>query len=183
MKRKNLIIGIFILLIIPITLISWPLEELKGNFLTSELHYIENHLDFRDRLDVNVSKAPIGWHLDHVLLVINGIYQRMDSSDVNQYKKEFNLSRSLVFTMNKIPRGRGESPKSVRPSDNISKEDILEHLTLAKKKVIQFDSLPENSFFEHPYFGLLNRKQAKKFVKIHTNHHLDIVKDILKKQD
>ena len=88
-----------------------------------------------------------------------------------------------MFTFNSIPRGRGESPSSVRPKENVSEEEISEHLKNAKEILTLLDSLPEKAHFKHPYFGMLNRKDSKEFLKIHTNHHLDIIKDILKEKD
>lgn len=154
---------------------------MRSDFLRQELVAIENYLEYNNHINTEVSEASVAWHLDHILLVINGVYQRMDSSIVAEYESKFNFIRSLVLTTNHIPRGRGESPKAVRPNADVSLDNIKRHLKLAKESIQKIDSLEENSFFKHPYFGKLNRKQAKKFLKIHTNHHLKIVKDILKK--
>ena len=156
-------------------------EEMESDFLNQELVSIESYLEHGDHMNTEVSQASVAWHLDHILLVINGIYERMHSSNVMDYERTFSFSRSLVFTTNQIPRGRAESPKSVWPKENISLDSIRNHIKLAQETISKFSSLEENAFFEHPYFGKLNRKQAKKFLKIHTNHHLKIIKDILKK--
>jgi hypothetical protein len=34
-------------------------------------------------------------------------------------------------------------------------------------------------FFEHPYFGKLKLKETIRFLEIHTQHHLDIIRDII----
>jgi hypothetical protein len=180
MKRRRItVVVVSFLLLIVIGMQNQA--ELGSDFLVKELSTLKSYIEYQDIINPAVSEASVAWHLDHILLVINGIYQRMDSSDVHKYNRTFSFSRTLVFTTNRIPRGRAESPKSVRPKDEINLVDIQEHLKLAEQSIKKIDSLAENAFFEHPYFGKLNRKQARKFLKIHTNHHLNIVKDILRK--
>lgn len=181
MKRKKILITTALIILALFVAVFWPEKELSGNFLTTEISKIEKYIDSHKVEREEVSKASVGWHLDHILLVVNSIYGQLEKSDPELYESKFNFTRKLVFTMNSIPRGRGESPNRVRPKDNISKEEILNHLGMVRKAKDKFDSLPEQSYFAHPYFGMLDRKDAKKFVKIHTNHHLKIVKDILKK--
>lgn len=180
MKRKNLLILIILFVVALFAAIFWPEKELNGNFLASEISKIEAYASSQDVVNEKVSRASVGWHLDHVLLVVNSIYKQLVASDPKLYKSKFNFTKTLVFTINGIPRGRGEAPNRVRPDENIGKKELLEHLKRAQELVGQFDSLPQKSYFAHPYFGMLDRKDAKKFVKIHTNHHLKIVKDILK---
>ena len=154
-------------------------QELNSSFLKKEFKEIEQYLTYANQQNIEVSKVSFAWHLDHILLVIDRIYQQMDTSDVSQYRNRFNFSRTSVFTLNKITRGRAESPKIVRPEENVSLDSIKIHLESAKKRAILFDSLHKKSHFEHPYLGKLNRRQAKKFIKIHTNHHLNIIRDII----
>ncbi|MEO0902674.1 MAG: hypothetical protein AAFY00_11940, partial [Bacteroidota bacterium] len=42
------------------------------------------------------------------------------------------------------------------------------------------EGLSEDAHFEHPNFDVINKGQTKRFLKIHTGHHLKIIKDILK---
>jgi hypothetical protein len=51
---------------------------------------------------------------------------------------------------------------------------------LVTKNLESFNDLEKNSFFIHPLFKQLNKKQTIKFLKLHTNHHFKIIKDILK---
>lgn len=173
---------IFTLLIVLaiILAIFWPEKEVFGNFLSTEIEKVEKYADQSTVLNDQVSKSTVGWHLDHVLLVIGSIYKQLESSDSSKYQRKFNKIRTLVFTLNGIPRGRGKSPDRVYAKEDVSKEEIIDRLKEVKATLTKFDSLPNGVYFDHPYFGMLTRAETKKFVKIHTNHHLKIVKDILK---
>lgn len=151
-------------------------------FLSNQLNEIESLIPQHKLLTPSVSKVSVGWHLDHMLKVINGIYMTLNQSDPTEYKPDFNIRRKLIFTIGIIPRGQGKTPKSVKPPDLILTEDVHYQLDEASKHLLAFDSLNENQFFKHYVFGMLNRKKAKRFVEIHTNHHLKIARDIIKQQ-
>jgi len=153
----------------------------KTPFLSNQLKEIESHINHRDQLNPEVSQVNVAWHLDHMLKVINGIYKALDQSDSELYKTDINVKRSVLFTLGRIPRGRGKSPKSVFPPEKIISEHIYTQLDQSKINLLALDSLDKNKYFKHAVFGTLNNDKAKKFIKIHTNHHLRIVRDILSK--
>ncbi len=128
----------------------------------------------------NVSNSTVGWQIEHALITINLILDALKNSDPNTYKKKFNLNRAIIFTLNKIPRGRAKAPKVVQPTNTITKESIEKQLSIAFQNFIDIKNLDKNCNFQHPYFKLLNVKQTIKFLEIHTNHHLQIVNDIVK---
>ena len=150
----------------------------KSHFLKKELETLEFHIDQGDLLNKNISMASVKWHLQHILLVINKIMKVLEASNPEDYKSNFNLNRSFVFTINKIPRGRGKAPKQVRPDRDISKELILESISAAREQLRGLETLEEKRHFSHTYFGMLNKKQTMKFIKMHTVHHLKIIRDI-----
>ena len=91
------------------------------------------------------------------------------------------MTRKFIFASGKIPRGRAKSPKSTVPPDNISVEDIQKQLSAARQAAGFLESLDKDQFFKHFSFGMLNREKAERFIVLHTNHHLNIIEDILKK--
>ncbi len=177
---KIRITSTLILCLIIIGTVSVASLPSKNNFMTSELNRIEQYLIHRDSLNKEVSKVAVGWHLDHSLKVINGICDSLRASNPETYKRKFNIARAFSFTFGFIPRGRAQSPKSVLPPDTIKTADIVSQLAMARDKLVTLESLDNKSNFKHPVFDQLNKKQARRFIEIHTRHHLKIVQDILK---
>jgi hypothetical protein len=126
------------------------------------------------------SRSSVGWHIEHSLLTIDAIIHTAEKSDPNNYKWKFNFKRTLVFTINKIPRGRAQAPKRVQPQTEIDIETLQAHIISTTKNLKKLDNLKANNYFEHPFFGKLNLKPTIKFLTIHTKHHLDIINDIIK---
>lgn len=147
--------------------------------LQQEVQQFENYIPAHETLNPEVSKATVGWHVYHSLLTVNEVYAALQQSNPGAYKNRFNPRRAMMFTMNKIPRGRAQSPKVVLPPQRFTQNDLLLQLQKARENLSIIDSLPENAFFNHPYVGSLNREQAKKFLWIHTRHHLGIIRDIV----
>ncbi len=139
---------------------------------------LENNISNQDVIDVAISKSNIGWHIEHILLVINSVVASIKDSDSLHYKWSFKMSRLIVFTMNKIPRGRAKSPKVVAPK-TYDEELLKKHVEITKEAINQLPSFDKNKYFNHPFFGNLKLNKSIKFLELHSNHHLKIIKDII----
>jgi len=148
--------------------------------LDEQFSKIESYLVDMEKLNIDVSKAPVKWHLLHVLEVINGVYKEAKNSNPENYKSGSNIQWFYVATFGKIPRGKVTSPEGVNPSYDISEKQMNEALEKAKESVKNWKTLQKNSFYAHHVLLNLNKSKIKRFLKVHTNHHLKIVKDILK---
>jgi len=148
--------------------------------LKNELAEIARLIDQDDKKNSTVSEKGIYWHLDHSLIILINVSKVLKKSDLSDYKSTFNFTRSLIFTLNFIPRGKGKAPKSVYPLDDITKEELLKQFEEAKQQINSIKDLPPKNNFKHPLFGILNLKQTKKFLRLHTDHHLKICRDIVK---
>lgn len=150
--------------------------------LNTLLDQLETKIPFCDTSNPAVSKGNVGWHIEHCLLTLNGVTQFLVQSDPKNYSWSFNWIRIIVFLRKKIPRGRAKAPKIVQPQENLSQEGLLNHISITRNAIKELASVSKNHYFKHPYFGNLKLEQTMNFLEIHTQHHLSIMDDILKKQ-
>tara|TARA_R110002049_G_scaffold68109_11_gene176685 strand:+ start:18962 stop:19432 length:471 start_codon:yes stop_codon:yes gene_type:complete len=148
--------------------------------LEKKLALIENYLAYTDKINLNVSKVNVGWQLDHSLKVVNSVVKAMQDSDPVMYKDNFSFLGKILLKFNYFPRGKAKAPKHVKPPENILQEDIVSQLVIAKANLKVIEGLDKNAHFKHPLFGNVNKKRVLPFLNAHTNHHLKIIKSILK---
>ena len=148
--------------------------------LDSIISKLEFYVPNYEKKNTAVSNSTIGWQIDHSLLVINSVIDQLNASNPKNYKWTFNKYRIMIGITNTIPRGKVRVPKSVKPIDIATIEDLKSKLELAKKNIAEMETLPAKSYFTHPFFGDLKLKTTIWFLKLHTNHHLKIIEDILK---
>jgi hypothetical protein len=148
--------------------------------LNRYLDELEEYIPFIKTHDENVSKVDIGWHLDHSLKVINGVFTTLKESNPEKYRPKFSFSRLVVFTFGRFPRGKAKAPEAVLPGPEVDQKELMARLEEARENFESYDSLHRNNYFRHPYFHHLNKKGAKRLMEVHTKHHLKIIRDILK---
>jgi len=138
--------------------------------------YIPNY----NQSNTAISEAAVGWHIEHCLLVIKQIISTVAQSDPLLFKSKFNIKRFFVFLSKTIPRGKAKAPKVVIPTEEITIDSLEVSLTNTYQAITYLKDCEEHQYFMHPFFGQLNKKQTIKFLAIHTEHHLKIIRDILK---
>ena len=144
------------------------------------INELETQIKNKHLTNAAITKSSVGWQIDHCLIVINGIINQLKKSNANEFTSKFNFKRAIVFTTKYIPRGKARAPKTVNPEVEATEVELLEKISLAKNNLATFDTLEKNNFFAHPYFGNLNVSQTKKFLTIHTFHHLKIIRDLVR---
>ncbi|MDB9755679.1 DUF1569 domain-containing protein [Winogradskyella sp.] len=147
--------------------------------LENELDHIERFIPQSESINTSISKTNVAWHLDHSLKVINAVIATMQKSDPALYIDNFSFSGKVLLTLKFFPRGKAKAPKHVLPSDTILVEDIKTQLAEARQNIKSITDLDKNAYFKHPLFGKVNTFRVIRFIDVHTNHHLKIVKSIL----
>ena len=145
------------------------------------LNQLESDISSFDKVNLAVSSGSVGWHIEHSLKTIDQIVTACKNSNPSNYQWRFNFNRFLILTIaKKIPRGKAKAPKIVRPEGEISLETLDMSLSKVKENLMDWKDLDKNTYFPHPFFGILNKKETANFLALHTKHHLMIIKDILR---
>ncbi len=147
--------------------------------LEKTLEAFSETIEHHDKENREVSKSGVAWHIDHSIKVILVVCETLKKSDPKEYKSSFSFLKTFIFIIGRFPRGKVKAPKITSTEEKIEKSDLLNQLAIVRKELSEIEKLPKNSHFKHPVFGVLNLKEAIKFFKLHSNHHLKITKEII----
>jgi len=147
--------------------------------LQNLLEELGDKIPNQSKITPKVSASSVGWHIEHALLVADVTIKALQKSDPAAYKWSFNIWRTVLFFLGRFPRGKGKAPKAVQPTETFDESSLRLHLQQTKEWLETIPTLHERHFLKHPYFGMLNRKDAVWFMELHTRHHLNIIRDIL----
>jgi hypothetical protein len=151
--------------------------------LKATIDELESWIPKRELTNSDISKSSVGWQIGHSLQVLNSVVKLLPKSNPKDYKWKFSFYRTLILTVGKIPRGKAKAPRAVRPEEQDTSEEelriLVEKVRTRLDEALKGDS---KSYFDHPYFGLLDLKTSVRFMEVHTKHHLDIIRDIANKK-
>ncbi len=160
------------------------IREILGTRATTELE--------TPRTDQS-SWSPVE-HVVHLCLVNDWIVGAIDdlrdtqdsdaSRDPEKRPRRTWVGR-LAMTLGWIPRRRGKAPEFVRPEARTDLDSAREALDSSRARIDacaewipNLDSTP--GFSPHHLFGDLSAFDWLRFARIHTDHHLKIIVDLLR---
>lgn len=126
-----------------------------------------------------ISGWTVGQQIEHVCMTIVRVHKELFSPASLNRKTHLKPLGRAILTVGRIPRGRGKAPAVVRPSDGSTTEQVQAVVLNAKASGAEVANAPEAGTFDHPIFGVLDKKRAIRFLEVHTDHHIRIIKDIL----
>lgn len=141
---------------------------------------IENYFENFQKQNYRISSKSVGWHIDHSLRAINNAVFELKDSNAQQYTYTINLRRITLFFRKKMHRKSLKCSRINRNFEVITLDGLKFQFELVNSNIKTIEKLNSKSNFNHPYFGQLNLAQTCKFLDIHTKHHIEIIKDIIK---
>ncbi|OHX64091.1 hypothetical protein [Flammeovirga pacifica] len=127
-----------------------------------------------------VSAVGVDWHLYHSILSINKICEALLISNPNLFMSHFNIKWWIIKMIKKFPRGKAKAPKYVTNFGTIDQVIVDMEIEKSYQLLIDIDQLSTKHYFKHFVFGDLPLNDAKKLMMIHTQHHIDIIEDIIR---
>jgi len=143
-------------------------------------HSLQLYLTDVEKENKTVSRATVGWHVEHCLLIINSSLKGLKYTNPDEYKPVNSFKKVMTLWFQYIPKGKLQAPKPFVPIGIPSKESIEKLIENAKEHLSNVADLSENSFIKHPHLGPLNKAATFKFLKVHTHHHIKIIQEILR---
>lgn len=132
-----------------------------------------------------VSQWSVGMQIEHALLVDAVVLTiiRGEMADLATDAPP-NFAGRMVLLVGVVPRGKGQAPDSVKPQA-VDIDTLPDRIAGLKASVEQLQELlpaivADKSRFAHPMFGGLTRAQWLRLMRVHQDHHCDIVRDILR---
>ena len=146
--------------------------------LKKPLSELQRYVAHAYRVNKGVSAVNVGWHIEHSILVMTKSVSALCKSDPADYKWQFNHLRTLVFLLNRFPRGKGKAPDEVMPKQAVG-TDFNALFEKGEAALTKLDSADPRQFFVHSLLGKLDRRNTAILLDIHTRHHLRIIRDIV----
>jgi len=126
----------------------------------------------------SVSSWTPGEHLRHCGLAIAAVRRALETSSGAPPWTWRSWIGALVLRRGRLPRGRARAPAETVP-DLAAAEPLEAALARAATDLERIRALPADAWFRHFALGTLRRDRALRFLAVHTEHHLRIVREIL----
>ncbi|MDX1632619.1 MAG: DinB family protein [Thermoanaerobaculia bacterium] len=136
--------------------------------------------------DETVSGWSVGQQLQHLVRadasVAEGLLQLLENPSAGDPFGPTLLGR-LILWLGFIPRGKGRAPRSTRAEESPAADEVRKELEDVRSLFHECrrrsdELLALERTLAHPVFGGLTIPQWFRFVEVHHEHHLKIVREI-----
>lgn len=148
-------------------------------------------LDWPDEALFCVAGAVSAWspakHLFHILrangMMLKGIHLICEGHRTTAIEGAPNEAGRSVLAHGFV-RGRGQAPDAVVPPDDVSREVLQDSWARGRKKYVETEAylpaIPDaTGRIRHSFLGWLNAAEWLRLARLHSEHHLAIIRDIV----
>jgi len=148
--------------------------------LYDQLDEMEGSLPRASATDDTVSGWSVGQQIEHTLSALSAMSVALRRGRNEADGRRPNRFLALVLESGTIQRGRVKAPSAMLPSDHPDKKNLQRLILKTRNRISILGGLPPQASFVHHILGPMHRDEALQFMSIHTEHHLKIIRDILR---
>ncbi len=146
----------------------------------SQIDELRSLIPERARRSGPVSAWSVGQHLEHCVLSMRSMLGNLLACTGPAPEASPAPAGLRVLAAGKIPRGAAEAPEVARPKVDAAPDELEIGLAECSSLLLRAPEIREDAWSRHFALGILRRDQAMRFLEIHTDHHLGIIRDILR---
>ncbi len=152
-------------------------------------------LDWPDETLYRIADDVSAWspaqHLFHILrangMMLKGIHLICHGHRMTANEGALNDAGRYVLTQGFV-RGQGKAPDAVVPPDEVSREALQDSLARSRKKYDEtaayLATLPDaTGRILHGFLGMLDGSEWLRLARLHSEHHLAIIRDIVGQEE
>ncbi len=139
------------------------------------------------RVNEDVSGWSAAHHLHHVALSNSRMLKAAEAictgHPMVRPEAALNEVGRRTLAEGRFARGRGKAPANVAPPETVTREDLEKTLARSRKKYAETEALlPElpsrTGGLPHPFMGTLRADEWLRLARIHSGHHLAIIREV-----
>ena len=162
-------------------------HKMIAAFFDEAERFLDSPEDVLYRADEAVSRWSPAQHLHHIFvangMMLKGVQVIHRGGGPVTEGGEPNRAGWIVLARERFPRGKAQAPDRVRPADRPDRDTLTASLARSRAKLADLEpllpSLPEHpGRLPHPYLGELNAAEWLRIVRVHSQHHLGIIREI-----
>lgn len=143
----------------------------------------------------HVSDWTPAQHAHHLAAINNSVFDWLEAVCDGQAEPDSdaaggapNLAGRVLLWLGRFPRGRGRSPKPFVPPSDVGRAALEEKVAAGRAALSDLEACTPRmkrlaARRRHPVMGMLDATEWMRFARMHTDHHLCIVRDILSEQE
>lgn len=130
-------------------------------------------------INPGVSNWSIGQQAEHVVRATSAFTVLILRNRVSDGNAEVKPIKDALLSRGFIPRGAAEAPEGTHPAADTDPAQLYQLLLKTRNRVERLIEVDPDAVAVHPYLGEMKRDEIIRFMVIHLDHHLSIMREIL----
>lgn len=147
------------------------------------LDTIEDLSPHLEAFSAEVSNWTVGQQVDHVISATSAFSVLLLREKKSDGSAEVSPLKGPILTSGVFPRGVVKAPVGLDNPSQLNTTALSKALLKCRNRVVKLNDLPMDAVATHHLLGEMTRDEVIRFLTIHLDHHLAIIRDILAKLD